>query len=196
MLILASSSPRRQELLRQIGVPFSLSPVDIDEFIQPDETPQQYVQRLAQEKAQAASQQHPSATILGSDTCVVYQQSILGKPVNNDHAAEMLKQLSGHRHQVITAVALLNAQHQRVINVTTEVVFRSLSDNEIQAYIDTGEPADKAGGYGIQGLGAILVNRIEGSYSNVVGLPLTETAQLLQQFHIPIWQTSQSRTNT
>ena len=193
MFYLASASPRRRELLTQIGVRFDLAPVDIDETPQPGEAARAYVERLALEKAQTslANIQQADAVVLGSDTSVIIDDDILIKPKDVADAKAMLKRLSGNPHQVFTAVAVVSNNKQQVISVATDVFFRELSDAEIDAYIATGEPMDKAGSYGIQGKGAILVDKISGSYSNVVGLPLTETATLLQDFEIKVWSEDQ-----
>jgi len=186
---LASASPRRRELLTQIGVTFELAPVDIDETPLANESARAYVERLAQEKATAAFARidHPDAVVLGSDTSVIIDDEILTKPADAADAKRMLQRLSGNRHQVFTAVAVLSQNRQQQVCVATDVDFRTLSDAEIERYIATGEPMDKAGSYGIQGKGAILVEKISGSYSNVVGLPLTETAALLTNFNIQVW---------
>ncbi|MCW8887335.1 MAG: Maf-like protein [Motiliproteus sp.] len=192
-LILASHSPRRKELLEQIGVHFSTQGADIDETVRTGETPAQYVERLAVEKAAAVrarygeSKADDGIIVLGSDTSVVCDQHILGKPDDCGHAMAMLMQLSGRKHQVMTSIALLDGERTLSQVVTTEVFFRTLSETECQKYWHTGEPADKAGAYGIQGLGAVFVEHIEGSYSAVVGLPLMETAALLPQVGIPVW---------
>ncbi len=187
-LILASASPRRRELLQQIGVSFECQPVDIDETPLPGESPADYVARLALEKAQACQQALGQAAVyLGSDTTVTLDDHILGKPDNEDDAVRMLMTLSGRRHQVMTAVALVQGEHYAVETVITEVEFQTLNEQQCRAYWHTGEPADKAGAYGIQGMGAVFVSRMEGSYSAVVGLPLMETARLLETFAIPIW---------
>lgn len=198
MFYLASASPRRRELLTQIGVQFKLAPVDIDETPQPGEDAKRYVERLALEKAQTAlatlgniDAEASEIVVLGSDTSVIIDNQILTKPHNAADAKHMLQQLSGNRHQVFTAVAVISQQQQKIISVATDVVFRTLSETEIDAYIATGEPMDKAGSYGIQGKGAILVDHIHGSYSNVVGLPLTETAALLTEFSIEVWSEDQ-----
>jgi len=189
MFYLASASPRRRELLTQIGVQFELAPVDIDETPKAGEGAKAYVERLAAEKAQTALTQinETNAVVLGSDTSVIINDEILTKPADQADAQRMLKRLSGNQHQVFTAVAVVSQNKQQVISVATDVYFRDLSDAEIDAYIATGEPMDKAGSYGIQGKGAILVDKISGSYSNVVGLPLTETAALLKNFNIQVW---------
>lgn len=189
-LILASGSPRRKELLEQIGVCFEVVKVSVDETPLPDESPLDYVLRLAIEKADAGSQliRHKKP-VLGSDTTVVCNGKILGKPENKADALAMLKMLSGNHHQVITAVAVVKGQQNLHQIVTTDVTFRSLSNDEIEAYWHTGEPSDKAGAYGIQGLGGVFVENISGSYSAVVGLPLAQTAKLLKTFDVPVWKT-------
>lgn len=194
MFYLASASPRRRELLTQIGVQFKQAPVDIDETPQPGEGAKAYVERLALEKAQnalASLNDSEEAVVLGSDTSVMINDEILTKPKDVADARRMLQRLSGNRHQVFTAVAVISQQRQQVISVATDVIFRTLSSAEIDAYIATKEPMDKAGSYGIQGKGAILVDHIHGSYSNVVGLPLTETAALLNDFNIEVWSEDQ-----
>lgn len=200
-IYLASSSPRRKELLQQIGVPFQQISASINEDLQPDEQPLAYVRRLAQEKAlvawhQLRLQNKPMAPVLGSDTAVVVDGRILGKPRNEADAIEMLMSLSEKQHQVLTAVALVSAAgdtEQRVPDValthsTTEVWFRRIDVYEARDYWRTGEPVDKAGAYGIQGFGAAFVQSLSGSYSGVVGLPLFETANLLKQANISLWQ--------
>ncbi len=187
-IILASASPRRAELLQQIGLKFSVRPADIDETPEVDETPQHYVERLAREKALAVAESAPQCLVLGSDTSVVLDGRILGKPTDAADARETLARLSGATHQVMTAVALANDGQCQSVLVTTEVCFRDLSSEEIDAYVASGEPMDKAGSYGIQGLGGIFVNELRGSYSAVVGLPLQETAALLAGAGYPVWK--------
>jgi len=191
-MILASSSPRRRELLTQIGVHFTTQPADIDETPLQNEGAVAYVERMALSKARKVSEQFPGEVVLGSDTSVIWSGEILGKPVNNREAEETLRRLSGQTHQVLSAVALVRGAQEQVISVATQVRFRELTDEEITRYVATGEPADKAGSYGIQGKGAILVAGIEGSYSNVVGLPLTETAALLNEFDVPFWHAEET----
>lgn len=186
-LLLASQSPRRQELLRQIEVRFAVLPVSVAEIPEPGESPTDYVQRLALAKAAAGSELHPQLPVLGADTVVVHRGQILEKPRDRDHGLAMLTDLAGDSHQVLTGVAVCRGDVQRVQVVTTEVRFRAISPTEAERYWETGEPADKAGGYGIQGLGAVFVAHLAGSYSNVVGLPLTETQALLAQFEVPVW---------
>lgn len=186
-LLLASQSPRRQELLRQIGVRFAVLSVNVPEVPEAGEAPGEYVQRLALAKAAAGSDRHPQLPVLGADTVVVHRDRILEKPRDREHAVAMLMSLGGDTHRVLTGVALCVRGAQRVQVVTTEVQFREISRAEAERYWQTGEPADKAGGYGIQGLGAVFVAHLAGSYSNVVGLPLTETQALLAQFDVPVW---------
>lgn len=188
-LLLASASPRRRELLEQIGVKFTCKAQNIDESVKPNESAHDYVERLAREKAQTGHESH--LAVLGSDTCVVLDGEILSKPESKQDAKDMLMKLSGRSHQVLTAIALC-AQSGAQIKITSQVVstdvtFINLTPEQIEQYIATGEPMDKAGSYGIQGKAAIFVAGIVGSYSNVVGLPLMETAQLLQQHNISVW---------
>lgn len=190
-LYLASGSPRRRELLTQIGVPFTVLSAQIDETPFDLETPAAYVERLALGKAQAGLAALPAnqqACVLGADTAVVLDGRILGKPVDQADALAMLAALSGREHQVLTAVALTDRQRSETCVVTSRVRFRSIQPHEAHAYWTSGEPADKAGGYAIQGLAAIFVAGLHGSYSAVVGLPLCETAELLSRFGIPCWQ--------
>ncbi|GAD63208.1 Maf family protein [Aquipseudomonas alcaligenes] len=190
-LHLASASPRRRELLAQIGVPFVTLIASIDETALPGEPAERYVERLAREKAQAglAALSDPTdAVVLGADTAVVLDGRILGKPADRAECLATLAALSGREHQVLTAVALASAQRIESRVVASRVRFRPLRAGEAEAYWATGEPCDKAGSYGIQGLAAVFVSQLEGSYSAVVGLPLCETAQLLGEFGIPCWQ--------
>ena len=191
-LFLASASPRRRELLTQIGVPFSLLSVAIDETPDPAESPDVYVQRLAREKALAglALLNDASACVLGADTTVVLDQRILGKPIDKQDALATLQTLSGREHQVLTAVALASRAGCVVRLVSSQVRFRSIRPDEAEAYWASGEPQDKAGSYAIQGWGAIFVSALEGSYSGVVGLPLCETAQLLDAYGLEYWTKS------
>ncbi|PMR76853.1 Maf family protein [Billgrantia endophytica] len=185
-LCLASASPRRRELLASIGVDVEVCPVDIDEAPRAGEPADAYVSRLAREKAHAGSRLS-ALPVLGSDTAVVCDGEILGKPHDQHHAAEMLRSLSGRVHRVLTAVAVTGPAGMLDACVATRVVMREIADQEIAAYWATGEPADKAGGYAIQGLAAIFIERIEGSHSAVVGLPLYETAMLLSRQGVPLW---------
>lgn len=196
-IYLASKSPRRRELLTQIGVPHSVVSADVEEMPRHDESPQQYVQRLAREKAEAglisvlAAVKNNNCSlkpVLGADTIVVSNGAILEKPSDAHHAAAMLRQLSGSTHQVMTAVALSTDVKTVVKLSVTDVVFRILQEPEISQYWATGEPQDKAGGYGIQGLGAVFVEQIRGSYTGVVGLPIEQTVELLTEFNVRWWQ--------
>lgn len=187
-LFLASKSPRRRELLAQIGVPYQVIHVDVVEQIASGESPDQYVARLAREKALAGLRSNPEGCVLGADTVVVRDEQILEKPRDFAHAREMLQLLSANTHRVITGVALACESQLEHCVVSTEVTFRSISLSEITQYWRTGEPQDKAGAYGIQGFGAVFVSHISGSYSNVVGLPLYQTHQLIQRRGIEIWR--------
>ena len=193
-LLLASGSPRRRELLTQIGVPFTTLSADIDETPLADETPAAYVLRLARGKADAGLLQlandpaYPTACVLGADTAVVLDGRILGKPADEAEALEMLAALSNREHEVLTAVAVVHEERCETRTVTSRVRFREIPEDEARRYWASGEPCDKAGGYGIQGLGAVFVENLSGSYSAVVGLPLCETAEILQRFGIPCWQ--------
>lgn len=191
-LRLASTSPRRRELLASIGVPVEVLAVDIDERPHARESARAYVARLAIAKARAGAALSGATPAglptLGSDTAVVCDGRILGKPENQAHARAMLKSLSARRHEVLTSVAVVGPRGTLETTVATRVHMREISDAEIAAYWDTGEPIDKAGGYAIQGLAAVFVTHIEGSYSAVVGLPLFETAQLLARQGVSIWR--------
>lgn len=189
-IILASGSPRRRELLEQIGLEFEVIPSSAAEDVLPEETPDQLVQRLSLAKAQEVAMR-PDVNgrwFIGSDTIVLSDGFILGKPRDNDHAMHMLRQLSGREHQVLSGIAVIDklSGRQHVEAVATRVRFRDLTDTEITRYIATGEPADKAGAYAIQGLGVCFVAGIEGSYSNVVGLPLCRLTLVLKDFGVPL----------
>ncbi|MGI9875577.1 Maf family protein [Vibrio chagasii] len=194
-LVLASGSPRRKELLSQLGYEFSVLVTDVEECKHTQETAEEYVKRLSLDKALAAlsllttnpsEKQHVASgsdtVVLGSDTVVVSQGQVLEKPADFFDSKRMLTQLANGRHQVMTAVSVVSKEKQKTEIVITDVWFKPLSEKEIEQYWQTGEPCDKAGSYGIQGLGGRFVTRIEGSYYAVVGLPLFETDQLLQEF--------------
>ncbi|MCG0238990.1 MAG: Maf family protein [Firmicutes bacterium] len=190
MLILASQSPRRQQLLAQVGIPFQVEPsgaegrVDVSAL-----PPAEQARTLALAKAREVARRHPEAVVLGADTVVVADSQVLGKPRDPDHARAMLRQLSGRDHLVITGVALVQAASGRevVTHETTRVWIRPLTPEQIEWYVRSGEPLDKAGAYGIQGLAAALVERIDGCYYNVVGLPLSRVIRLLEEeFGIPV----------
>jgi septum formation protein len=185
-LILASASPRRRDLLEALGVTFDVVPSGIDEDVSPGESPGEQVVRWASEKAHAVSLLLPGRWVLAADTVVVLDGAVLGKPLNPGDAVEMLQRLSGKAHDVLTGMCLMhrNPDVLRVRSVRTEVVFKDFTQEEIHAYVRTGEPLDKAGAYGIQGMGAFLVRFIRGSYTNVVGLPLCETVEWLLEARV------------
>lgn len=189
-LVLASASPRRRELLQQIGLEFQVIPSRADEKVLQGETPTEHVIRLSLDKAtEVANRENISGRwFIGSDTIVLCDQQILGKPRNDAHAATMLKQLSGREHQVLSGYAIIDREtkQQRTEAVSTKVWFRQLTDDEIARYIATGEPTDKAGGYAIQGMGICFVARIEGSYTNVVGLPLCKLTGAMKELGVPL----------
>lgn len=182
-LILASASPRRQELLSSAGISFEVLPSEVDEGFQEGEPPEEYVVRLARRKATKAGERHKDRWVLAADTVVVIDGRILGKPGDRQEAKEMLGVLSDQEHRVITGFCLLRGDSgkSREGTVTTRVRFKRLSSREIEWYLDTGEPFDKAGAYAIQGKAAFMVKEIRGSYTNVVGLPLTEVIEALQE---------------
>ena len=190
-IYLASRSPRRGELLGQIGIDFDVLPSDVDESVLAEEAPEHYVLRLAKEKASVcvqrlAEQGLPLRPVLAADTTVCIDGMILGKPENDADAAAMLRRMSDRWHVVHTAVAVADRERIEVALSSTQVELALLSDADIEAYIASGEPRDKAGSYGIQGLAGTFVRRIEGSYSGVMGLPIYETAQLLKQFGVTL----------
>jgi septum formation protein len=180
-LILASSSPRRQELLREAGIPFHVHAAHIDEEQVPGEQPLDYALRLSREKAEAVAAHYPHSHVLGADTIVVIDGEVLGKPKDQADAARMLHRLSGRGHEVITAVSLVMPGASTDTRAsTTKVDFRELTEREIQQYVASGEPMDKAGAYAIQGGAALWAYRMEGEYSNVVGLPLSLVTEMLR----------------
>ncbi len=195
-IYLASRSPRRGELLSQIGVTHETVTVDVDESILDYEAPADYVVRLAIEKAMAghAAMQYCPQPVLAADTAVVIDGEILGKPTGRANAMAMLAQLSGRRHKVLTGVALSGEQMESRLSVS-EVTFRQISKAEADAYWLSGEPADKAGGYGIQGLGAMFVSHLEGSFSGVMGLPLFATTELLRNAGIELLDLPKTEAN-
>jgi septum formation protein len=182
MLILASSSPRRAELLRAAGIPFDVIPVDVDEAVLRLEPPGEHVRRLSREKADAAFATNPDAVVLGADTIVTVGGEIMSKPRDAADATRMLRLLSGREQEVLTGVSLV-ARRGIVVEVArTRVWVNPLTDTEIADYVATGEPLDKAGAYGIQGVGSRFIDRIQGSYSNVVGLPVALVYRLLKGY--------------
>jgi septum formation protein len=176
-LTLASSSPRRRQLLQMLGIPVQVVPPNISEVRRPVETPVDYVERLAREKALGV----PGRLVLGADTTVVVRDEVLEKPVDAADALRMLKKLQGRTHQVVTSVALVADEMVRQATDVTNVVFRRLDESFLEAYVATGEPMDKAGAYGIQGYGAALVERVDGDFFSVMGLPLRLVLDLLEQ---------------
>ncbi len=187
-LYLASRSPRRQELLRQVGVRFEVVPADVDERRRPRQPPADYAVAMALAKANTARVPARGARplpVLGADTDVVVDGEILGKPRNRDEALAMLGRLSGRTHEVFSAVAVVQDGRAETALSVTRVSFGAVTPQQAAAYWDTGEPADKAGAYAIQGLGAQFVREVHGSYSGVVGLPLFETLELLRRFGVP-----------
>ena len=179
-VVLASGSPRRRDLLNLIGIEHEVRPANIDETMRPREVPRRHAERLAREKASAVAMRDPDLITIGADTVVVINRKVLGKPADADDAARMLRLLSGREHTVITAVAVSRGRKLRSAIEEVRVKFRRLRDDEIEAYIATGEPMDKAGAYGIQGYGATIVERIEGDYFAVMGLPLMRLVGLMR----------------
>ena len=191
-IVLASASPRRAELLQQIGLEFVVSPSDIDESLHESESVVAYVQRMAQTKARVARQVTQLGDIvIAADTVVSIGGRILGKPLNESHCLDMLASLSGRVHTVYTAVVVSQSDFEGNALSSSEVSFRDISPQEAKNYWLTGEPKDKAGSYAIQGLGSVFVERIAGSYSGVVGLPIFELTQLLQQIDVSVVKVSQ-----
>ena len=186
-LILASGSPRRRELLEQVGLSFTVAPADVDETLRPELSPREQVMELSRIKARAAAETAPpEAVILAADTIVVLDHAILGKPRDPEDARAMLRSLSGRGHQVLTGVTVRTGETEETACVCTEVHFRPLSEREIDAYVRSGEPLDKAGAYGIQGLAAVFVDKLAGDYYNVVGLPLCAAAGMLRRAGVPL----------
>jgi septum formation protein len=190
VLRLASQSPRRRELLAQIGVPHAVAVPDVDEGVRAGEAVAVYVERVARSKAEAIWRQLQDLPVLGADTTVVLDGRSLGKPRDRADGLSMLRALAGREHQVLTSIALVTAAGTRCVTSCSTVRMRASSDQERARYWDTGEPCDKAGGYAIQGLGAIFIESLQGSYSGVMGLPLFETAQLLAAARVPCWSSS------
>ncbi len=187
VLRLASASPRRRELLAQIGVPHEVAVPDVDEAAGQGEAVTAYVERVARAKAEAVWQRQQDLPVLGADTTVVLEGVSLGKPRDRAHGLAMLRELAGREHLVLTAVALVTAAGTRCLTSASTVRMRASTPQERARYWDTGEPRDKAGGYAIQGLGAVFIESLQGSYSGVMGLPLFETAQLLALASVPCW---------
>ncbi|MDP4104857.1 MAG: Maf family protein [Bacillota bacterium] len=180
-LILASSSPRRRELLQNLNLSFEVSSKNVDESFDPDLQPSEIVMELAQRKAQAVFREHPDSFVIGSDTIVVFQGQILHKPTDEADAVTKLRMLSGNMHEVYTGVSILSSKGIARFYEKTEVLFWELTDDEIMSYVQSGEPLDKAGAYGIQGYGSMLVKEINGDYYAVVGLPVSRTIRELKK---------------
>lgn len=190
-IYLASASPRRRELLEQLGILIEVLRTDIDETPLPGEAPLAYTERLARNKAEAGWLKVkqfglPERPLLAADTTVVLDGAIIGKPESAEHARRILQQLSGREHQVLTSVALKQGERCSLATTTSTVQFRTLLANEIDHYIISGEPMDKAGAYGIQGVAAMFVSAVQGSYTGIVGLPLAETVCMLREFGIEV----------
>jgi septum formation protein len=191
VVCLASVSPRRRELLAQIGVPHIACGADIDETVRPREPPRDYVMRMARQKALTLRERGETLPVLAADTTVVLDAVIYGKPHNRDEGIAMLQRLSGRTHEVLTAVALADSQGVGLRLSVSSVRFRTLTMEECNAYWETGEPRDKAGGYAVQGAAAVFIESLSGSYSGVMGLPLFETAELLRAAGVPYWEKNQ-----
>jgi septum formation protein len=189
-LILASASPRRKELLQKIGLKFEVDASNCAEEIDPAALPEELVRRISIDKAKAVAPRHQNAVIIAADTIGVIGKKVLGKPHTAAEARKMLAQISGKAHLVITGLTVLDTATDKTITktVTTKVYIKKLTRAEIDAYVATGEPLDKAGAYGIQGLGAVIVEKIEGDYFNVVGLPLFTLTEVLKEFGISVWE--------
>jgi septum formation protein len=179
-LVLASQSPRRAELLRRLGLDFEVAPADVDETHAPAEPPNAYAERLAREKAISILGRYPDATVIGSDTVVVLEGDVLGKPQDDGDAVRMLLRLSGRSHEVFTGVAVASSRGTVSAVERVDVRFREITARECEAYVATGEPRDKAGAYGIQGFGSVLVEGIRGDFFAVMGLPIARTVSLLR----------------
>ena len=183
-VVLASSSPRRRQLLDLIGIAHEVRPANIDETMRPREAPRRHAERLAREKATVIATRDPDVITIGADTVVVINRKVLGKPRDEDEAFHMLSQLSGREHTVVTAVAVSRGRKLRSAIEEVQVKFRRLRDDEIEAYVATGEPMDKAGAYGIQGYGATIVECINGDYFAVMGLPLARLTALMRDLGV------------
>ena len=191
-LVLASASPRRADLLRAAGIPFDVLPVDIDERFRHGEKPDDAVARLAEAKANTAAASHPDAVVLGADTTVVIRGEALAKPASEEDAVRMLRLLSGRTHDVLTGVCVCYGSRRLMHVEPTRVRMAQMSDAEIDWYVSTGEPFDKAGGYAVQGLASRFIEGIDGSYSNVVGLPISSVYELLKELGCDILESKKS----
>ena len=191
-LILASRSPRRVELLRSLGLDFEVKPSKVEEITDPEKSPEQNATHIARDKALAVARRNPGSFVLGADTMVVLGQEIIGQPKDEEDACRILSKLAGKQHKVVTGVIVITPEaKEHTTAVTSTVSIKSISKKEIRSYIATGEPLDKAGAYAIQGKGSFLVESWEGSYSNIVGLPLEALTVLLQQAGFPVPNTNE-----
>lgn len=190
-IILASGSPRRKQILEQVGLNFTVEVSDYEEKSIPGVSPSEFVETLSLEKANVVAKNHNDAIIIGADTIVVLDNQILGKPKTKQDAREILKKLSGNTHSVFTGFTIIDTVNKRTItnHVETKIRFKNLSEEEILAYIETGEPMDKAGAYGVQDKGALFVEHIEGDYSSVMGLPIVKIFEILKELGIDILKT-------
>lgn len=189
-IILASASPRRKELLEKLGLKFQVEPSNCEEDINSELEPHELAKSLSLKKAELVAMNHKNALVIAADTFIAFEGKILGKPQTETAARKMLAAISGRRHSVITGFTIIDTESNRVLSrsVATEVYIRQLTSNEIDAYVRSKEPLDKAGAYAIQGLGSVIVEKIEGDYFNVVGLPLSALAESLKEFGIHILQ--------
>lgn len=196
-IILASASPRRRELLKSLGIPFKVVPSNFEELGLDGEVPARAAKRLAKAKALAVARRFPEAVVLAADTIVLLGKEVMGKPKSLAEAERMLKKLSGRTHRVITGFCLLNTEDNRVIKraVTTKVKMKRITAAELKGYLSSGEPFDKAGAYAVQGVGAFLIESVQGSYSNVVGLPLAEVSEAFKELGIPYLKVSRDGTD-
>jgi len=185
-IILASKSPRRKKILEQIGLTFTIQVSDFDEAKIKFKTPQEMVEKLSFEKAKIIAQKYPNAIIIGADTTVIFRKEIIGKPKSKVDAIRILKLLSGHIHEIVTGFTVMKDKKSITKHVVSGVKFKKLSEQEIKAYVASGEPMDKAGGYGIQEKGGLFIEEIQGDYFNVVGLPIFAVSEVLQKFGVDI----------
>jgi septum formation protein len=185
-IILASKSPRRKQILQQVGLEFTVEVSDFDEAQVKFKTPEDLVEKLSLEKAKVIAGKNPDAIIIGADTTVIYKNEIIGKPTSKQDAVRILKLLSGNIHEVVTGFTVISDKKSITKHVTSKVKFKKLSEVEIKAYVATGEPMDKAGGYGIQDKGGLFIENIQGDYFNVVGLPIFAVSEALKQFGVEI----------
>ena len=187
-IILASASPRRKELLEKIGLKFEAEPSDYEEYLPSEGEPHELAKKLSLEKAERVARRHKKAIVIAADTFLVFRGKLLGKPRNEAEAKEMLKALNGMSHSVITGFSIVDKDNKKILtkSVETKIYLRKLTAKEIDAYVKSKEPLDKAGAYAIQGLGSVIVEKIEGDYFNVIGLPLSALAESLKEFGVRI----------